>query len=151
MQIVAVPMFRSVFSASIALSLISPAVAGAADRPKQLVIVSFDGAYVAEKTLQGARAFVDQEVAYTMVIGGDDWSALQDFSNRKKLLTSTLYVTDLDPDAKYLLAPVEVHPLYFGCGAEYLRKLQTAIETARRKGASVTGTVMLVDTLPKAP
>jgi hypothetical protein len=45
MQIVAVPMFRSVFSASIALSLISPAVAGAADRPKQLVIVSFDGAH----------------------------------------------------------------------------------------------------------
>ncbi|HEX5326233.1 MAG TPA: hypothetical protein VFW75_06160, partial [Acetobacteraceae bacterium] len=36
-------------------------------------------------------------------------------------------------------------------GAEYLRKLQTAIEAARRKGASVTGTVMLVDTLPKAP
>ena len=92
-------------------------------------IVSFDGAYVAEKTIQGARSFVDQAVAYTMVIGGDDWSALQDFSNRNKLLTSTLYVTDLNPDAKYLLAPVEVHPLYFGCGAEYLRKVEPDVKT----------------------
>ena len=35
--------------------------------------------------------------------------------------------------------------------ADYLRRLQMAIETARRKDASVTGTVMLVDTLPKVP
>lgn len=45
MQIVAVPMFRSIFSASLALSLIFPAVAEAADKPKQLVIISFDGAH----------------------------------------------------------------------------------------------------------
>ncbi|MDR6669093.1 hypothetical protein J2X71_005376 [Rhizobium sp. 1399] len=45
MQIVAVPMFRFIFSASLALSSIFPAVADAADKPKQLVIISFDGAH----------------------------------------------------------------------------------------------------------
>ncbi|HEY6433685.1 MAG TPA: protein kinase, partial [Acetobacteraceae bacterium] len=34
-------------------------------------------------------------------------------------------------------------------GSDYLRKLQAAIEAARHKGADVTGTLMLVDTLPK--
>lgn len=56
--------------------------------------VSYDGAYVAEKTLQGAQSFLDQDVKYTMVIGGDDWSALQDFSNRNKMLSSTMLVSD---------------------------------------------------------
>lgn len=92
-------------------------------------VVSFDGAYVPEKTLQGARSFVDQDVKFTMVIGGDDWSAIQDFSNRNKLLTSTLYVSDLNPDAKYLLAPIEVHPFYFGLGADYLRKVEPNLKT----------------------
>lgn len=92
-------------------------------------VVAFDGAYVAEKTLQGARAFVDQDVKFTMIIGGDDWSALQDFSNRNKMLTSTLYVSDLNPDSKYLLAPVEVHPFYFGLGVEYLRKVEPDLKT----------------------
>ena len=92
-------------------------------------VVSFDGAYVAEKTLQGARAFVDQDVKFTMIIGGDDWSALQDFSNRNKLLTSTLYVSDLNPQSKYLIAPVEVHPFYFGLGVEYLRKVEPDVKT----------------------
>lgn len=95
----------------------------------EVEVVAFDGAYIAEKTVQGARSFVDQDVKYTMIIGGDDWSAMQDFSNRNKLLTSTLYVTDLNPDAKYLLAPVEVHPLYFGCGAEYLRKVEPDVKS----------------------
>lgn len=85
-------------------------------------VVSFDGQYITEKTLQGARAFLDQDVKFTMVIGGDDWTAIQDFSNNNKMLTSTLYVTDINPAATYLLAPVESHPLYFGNGAEYLRK-----------------------------
>lgn len=92
-------------------------------------VVSFDGAYVAEKTLQGARSFADQDVKFTMVIGGDDWSALQDFSNRNKLLTSTLYVSDLNPDSKYLIAPVEVHPFYFGIGVEHLRKVEPNLKT----------------------
>lgn len=87
-------------------------------------VVSFDGAYIAEKTLQGARAFLDQDVKFTLVIGGDDWAAMQDFSNRNKMLTSTLYVSDLNPDSEYLIAPVEVHPVYFGLGAEYLRKVE---------------------------
>lgn len=92
-------------------------------------VVSFDGAYVAEKTLQGARSFVDQDVKFTMIIGGDDWSALQDFSNRNKMLTSTLYVSDLNPDSTYLIAPVEVHPFYFGLGVEYLRKVEPEAKT----------------------
>ncbi|MBX5210502.1 ABC transporter substrate-binding protein [Rhizobium sp. NZLR11] len=92
-------------------------------------VVSFDGAYIAEKTLQGARAFVDQDVKFTMVIGGDDWSALQDFSNRNKMLTSTLYVSDLNAGAKYLIAPVEIHPFYFGLGVQYLRKTEPAAKT----------------------
>lgn len=95
----------------------------------EVEVVAFDGAYIAEKTVQGARAFVDQDVKYTMVIGGDDWSAMQDFSNRNKMLTSTLYVTDLNPEAKYLIAPVEVHPLYFGCGAEHLRKVEPNVKS----------------------
>lgn len=92
-------------------------------------VASFDGAYIAEKTLQGARAFLDQDVKFTLIIGGDDWSALQDFSNRNKMLTSTLYVSDINPDAKYLIAPVEAHPFYFGLGVEYLRKVQPNLKT----------------------
>lgn len=92
-------------------------------------VVSFDGAYIAEKTLQGARAFQDQDVKFTMIIGGDDWSALQDFSNRNKMLTSTLYVSDLNPDSTYLIAPVEAHPFYFGLGVEYLKKVEPNIKT----------------------
>jgi len=92
-------------------------------------VVAFDGAYIAEKTLQGARSFVDEDVKFTMIIGGDDWSALQDFSNRNKLLTSTLYVSDLNPDSTYLIAPVEVHPFYFGLGVEYLRKVGPDLKT----------------------
>lgn len=88
----------------------------------EVEVVAFDGQYIAEKTLQGARTFLDQDVKYTMVIGGDDWTAMQDFSNRNKMLTSTLYVTDINLKAQYLIAPVESHPLYFGLGAEYLRK-----------------------------
>ena len=110
----------------------------------EIEVVSFDGAYIAEKTVEGARSFVDQDVKYTMVIGGDDWSALQDFSNRNKLLTSTLYVTDLNPDAQYLLAPVEVHPLYFGCGAEYLRKVEPDVKTVALSAQDdLTGRVAL--------
>jgi branched-chain amino acid transport system substrate-binding protein len=92
-------------------------------------VVAFDGAYIAEKTLQGARSFVDEDVKFTMIIGGDDWAALQDFSNRNKLLTSTLYVSDLNPDSTYLIAPVEVHPFYFGLGVEYLRKVEPDLKT----------------------
>jgi eukaryotic-like serine/threonine-protein kinase len=36
-------------------------------------------------------------------------------------------------------------------GSNYIRQLGRAIEAARSRGASVTGTVMLVDTLPKSP
>lgn len=92
-------------------------------------VAAFDGAYIAEKTLQGARSFVDQDVKFTMIIGGDDWSAMQDFSNRNKLLTSTLYVSDLNPNSKYLVAPVEVHPFYFGLGVEHLRKVEPNLKT----------------------
>lgn len=88
----------------------------------EVEVVGFDGQYIAEKTIQGARALLDQDIKYTMLIGGDDWTAMQDFSNRNKMLTSTLYVTDINPNAQYLIAPVESHPLYFGLGAEYLRK-----------------------------
>jgi peptidoglycan/xylan/chitin deacetylase (PgdA/CDA1 family) len=38
-------MFRPFFQASLALSLLIPAAAGAADQPKQLVMISFDGAH----------------------------------------------------------------------------------------------------------
>lgn len=92
-------------------------------------VVAYDGAYIAEKTLQGARSFVDEDVKFTMIIGGDDWAAMQDFSNRNKLLTSTLYVSDLNPDSTYLIAPVEVHPFYFGLGVEYLRKVGPDLKT----------------------
>lgn len=44
-QIVAVPMSRSLLSACLSVSLLVPAIAEAADRPKQLVIISFDGAH----------------------------------------------------------------------------------------------------------
>lgn len=100
-----------------------------AGQAHQVEVVSFDGAYIAEKTLQGARSFVDQDVKFTMVIGGDDWAAIQNFSNRNKMLTSTLYVSDLNPDSTYLIAPVEVHPFYFGLGVEYLRKVEPDMKT----------------------
>src|SRR5690349_10775159 len=44
-QIVAVPMSRFLLSACLAVSFLVPAIAEAGDRPKQLVIISFDGAH----------------------------------------------------------------------------------------------------------
>jgi hypothetical protein len=49
-----------------------------------------------------------------------------------------------------LLDPLPVHNEEDN-GADYLRRLGRAIAAARSRGGSVAGTVMLVDTLPKAP
>lgn len=92
--------------------------------------VSYDGAYVAEKTLQGAQSFLDQDVKYTMVIGGDDWSALQEFSNRNKMLSSTMLVSDLNPNSTYLIGAVEAHPFYLALGVQYLKKVDPNVKTA---------------------
>jgi len=92
-------------------------------------LVAFDSEYIAEKTLEGARSFLEQDVKCTMIIGGDDWSALQDFSNRNKMLTASLYVSDLNPSSNYLLAPVELHPFYLAIGLEYLVKQDPHLKT----------------------
>ncbi|MGO7924751.1 hypothetical protein ACC755_37600, partial [Rhizobium ruizarguesonis] len=44
-QIVAVSMSRLLLSTCLSVSLLIPSIAEAADRPKQLVIISFDGAH----------------------------------------------------------------------------------------------------------
>jgi len=83
--------------------------------------VSYDDEYLPDKALQGAKKLVLEDgVKFIMMLGGDPWPGVQPFANEQKMLVSTLLPSDLSPDTPYLIAPVEVHPIYNVTGVEWL-------------------------------
>lgn len=98
--------------------------------------VSFDNEYLPDKALQGAKKMVmEEDVKFVMMLGGSTWPGVQKFFTRKKMLTSTLLPSDLNPDSPYHLAPCEVHPIYNVTGVEWLAenfpKLKKAVICAQ--------------------
>jgi branched-chain amino acid transport system substrate-binding protein len=98
--------------------------------------VSYDNEYLPDKALQGAKKLVmEEDVKFVMMLGGSTWPGVQKFFTRKKILTSTLLPSDLNPDSPYHLAPCEVHPIYNVTGVEWLAenfpKLKRAVICAQ--------------------
>lgn len=98
--------------------------------------VSFDNEYLPDKALQGAKKLVtEQDVKFVMMLGGSTWPGVQKFFTRRKMLSSTLLPSDLNPDSPYHLAPCEVHPIYNITGVQWLGekfpKLKTAVIAAQ--------------------
>lgn len=88
-----------------------------------LELASFDDEYLPDKALQGFKKLVSEEdVKFVMMLGGDPWPGVQRFANQSKMLATTLLPSDLSPDAPYLLAACEVHPIYNVTGVEYMAK-----------------------------
>lgn len=76
-------------------------------------IIAEDCGETPEQALEAARKLVlSDKVAILMMLGGDIVAPLRGFLNEHKVLASTLLPTDLSPDARSLIAPSEVHPVY---------------------------------------
>lgn len=98
-------------------------------------IVSYDDQYEPSKAVQGYQKMVRGEgVKLVMMLGGNDWPAVQRYSNHYKMLTTTLLPSDLTPETKYLIAPCEVHPIYNVTGVEWMHKKYPNIKTATMGG-----------------
>ncbi|MCP4625786.1 MAG: ABC transporter substrate-binding protein [bacterium] len=98
--------------------------------------VSYDNEYLPDKALQGAKKLaMEEDVKFVMMLGGSTWPGVQKFFTRKKMLTSTLLPSDLNPESPYHLAPCEVHPIYNVTGVEWLAenfpKLKRAVICAQ--------------------
>ena len=98
--------------------------------------VSYDNEYLPDKALQGAKKLVaEEDVKFVMMLGGATWPGVQKFFTRKKILTSTLLPSDINPESPYHLAPCEVHPIYNVTGVEWLAekfpKLKKAVICAQ--------------------
>jgi branched-chain amino acid transport system substrate-binding protein len=98
--------------------------------------VSFDNEYLPDKALQGAKKLVtENDVKFVMMLGGSTWPGVQKFFTRRKMLTSTLLPSDINPESPYHLAPCEVHPIYNITGVEWLAdnfpKLKRAVICAQ--------------------
>jgi len=94
------------------------------DRRYQINVIAFDTEYKPEKALAGARKLlVDHDAQILMMLGGNDCSRpLRDFINRSKALATTLLPSDLTPNARTLIAPCEVHPIYNVTGVDWLAR-----------------------------
>ena len=84
-------------------------------------LAAFDNQYDPRLALEGYRQLVESEdVKFVMMLGGDTWGGVQDYANRREMLTSTLLPSDLSIDAPYLVAPCEAHPIYNVTGVDWL-------------------------------
>ena len=64
------------------------------------------------------------------MVGGNDFSEqVRDFVNQQKTLVTTLLPSDLSPDARTLIAPTEVHPIYNVTGVDWLKRDEPTLKT----------------------
>ena len=101
------------------------------NRLYQLEIVAFDTEFTSEKALIGARKLlIDEGVELLMMLGGNDFSRpLRDIINQRKALVTTLLPSDLSPDARTVIAPAEVHPIYNVTGVELIVRDDPRLKT----------------------
>ncbi|SUZ32713.1 hypothetical protein ROE7235_02475 [Roseibaca ekhonensis] len=72
-------------------------------------------------SMNAARELIVQDgVSLLMLLGGDHVAALRGLLNEHRVLASTLLPSDLSPDARYLIAPSEVHPVYNVTGVDWI-------------------------------
>ena len=94
-------------------------------------IIAYDHGYDIEKAVQGYKKMVaEDEVNLVMMLGGSTVGAVMPWGNRKKVLTTTLLCSDIEPDSEYLIATSESHPLYNVTGVEWLAKNHPEVKTA---------------------
>jgi len=101
------------------------------DRRYLVDIIPFDTQFQPERALDGARKLVlEDHVKFLIMVGGNDFSRpLRDFVNRQRTLVSTALPSDLSPDARTLIAPSEVHPIYNVTGVDWLKRDQPSLKT----------------------
>ncbi|WP_333794658.1 ABC transporter substrate-binding protein [Hyphomicrobium sp.] len=101
------------------------------DRHYAVDIIPFDTEFNHEKALEGARRlYVDHDIQLLIMLGARDFSRpLRDFINERKSLVTTLFPSDLSPDARTLLAPCEVHPIYNVTGVSWLARSDPSLQT----------------------
>ena len=101
------------------------------DENYMIEMVSYDHGYDTEKAVQGYKKMVlEDEVKMVMMLGGSTVASVLPFSERRKVLTSTLLPSDITPESEYLIAPCESHPLYNVTGVEWLAENFPEAKTA---------------------
>lgn len=102
------------------------------DRHYLVEILPFDTGFDPERALEGAKKLVlDDDVKLLVMVGGDDFSnEVRDFVTEQKTLVTTLLPSDLSPDARTLIAPCEVHPIYNVTGVDWLKRDNPNLRTA---------------------
>ena len=94
-------------------------------------IVAYDHAYDTEKAVQGYKKLVLQDgVKMVMMLGGSTVASVLPWSQRRKMLTTTLLPSDITPDTEYLIATCESHPIYNLTGVEWLADNYPEAKTA---------------------
>lgn len=101
------------------------------NRLYQIEIVAHDTRFQSEEALIGARKLLLEDgVEMLLMLGGNDMSRpLRDFINQRKALVTTLLPSDLTPDARTLIAPSEVHPIYNVTGVDWLVRDDPGLRT----------------------
>ncbi|MBL8883542.1 MAG: ABC transporter substrate-binding protein [Hyphomicrobium sp.] len=101
------------------------------NRRYKIDIVVYDTEFKSDKALAGARELlIGHGVEMLLMLGGNDFSRpLRDFINQRKALVTTLLPSDLTPDARTLIAPSEVHPIYNVTGVEWLVRDDPSLKT----------------------
>ncbi len=102
------------------------------DRRYRVDVIAYDTEFKPAKALAGARKLIiDHDVQILMMLGGNDFSRpLRDFINQTRTLVTTLLPSDLTPDARTLIAPCEVHPIYNVTGVDWLARQDPTLKTA---------------------
>ncbi len=86
-------------------------------------IIEYDCRYEPDRAREGVMKLVQaHDVRLLMTLGGDTLDPIKDYLTDRKVLTSTLLTSDLSPDAPYLIAPSELHPIINVTGVEWLAR-----------------------------
>lgn len=94
-----------------------------AGKRHRVEIVAHDSAETPERTLQAARDMVERlHVRLILTLGGDSFAPALSYLMRRRILVGTLLPSDLSPDTPFLVAPVEVQPLFNATGVEWLAR-----------------------------
>lgn len=97
---------------------------------RKVEIISYDCKYDPIRAVAGAKELVQEVgVKFLLMLGGDTFSPVRAFLNKKKILTSTLLPSDLSPDTPYLIAASETHPIYNVTAVDWISKTKPEIKT----------------------
>lgn len=101
------------------------------NRRYSVEVIAYDTEFNPEKALSGARRMLSADgVEMIMMLGGNDMSRdLRDLINQHRALVTTLLPSDLTPDARTLVAPCEVHPIYNVTGVDWLVRNDPSLRT----------------------